>query len=316
MKKAILYVFSGTGNTALVAELYKKYFSDYETVIYNIHKTGEEETVPQPADFDLVGIGYPVHGFNAPQIVNDFCKSLPKMNEGGADTGSGSKKTFIFKTSGEGLTYNNYSSQKIIRMMERKGYEFFTERHFVMPYNMIFRHSPQMVKSEYIYADAQVRLNVKELEEGRKNKLHYFPLRYWFVPVVRIEWLYARLQGPFMKVDMNKCTRCMKCANECPMDNIVFKTEGADGNKKESFKFGTDCTLCVRCSFNCPQSAISIGLLNNWKVNGSYHIKQTAEDASLEFPYFTEKLTGLYRWLFYKYYRRLDKELAQNGISL
>ena len=39
--------------------------------------------------------------------------------------------------------------------MERKGYEFFTEHHFVMPYNMIFRHSPEMVKSEYIYADAR-----------------------------------------------------------------------------------------------------------------------------------------------------------------
>ena len=311
MKKAILYVFSGTGNTALIADLYKKYFLEYETVIYNIHKLEEGETIPLPDDFDLVGIGYPVHGFNAPQIVNDFCKALPKINVKAAAP----KKTFIFKTSGEGLSFNNYSSQKIIRMMERKGYEFMTERHFVMPYNMIFRHSPQMVKSEYIYADAQVRLNVKELGEGRKNKLHYFPLRYWFVPVVRIEWLYARLQGPFMKVDMNKCTRCMKCVKECPVNNIVFN-DAAGGNKKAFFKFGTDCILCVRCSFNCPQNAISIGLLNNWKINGSYHIKQTAKDEAVEFPYFTETLTGLYRWLFYKYYRRLDKELAQNGISL
>ena len=76
MKKAILYVFSGTGNTALIADLYKKYFLEYETVIYNIHKVKNSELIPLPQDFDLVGIGYPVHGFNAPQIVNDFCNFL------------------------------------------------------------------------------------------------------------------------------------------------------------------------------------------------------------------------------------------------
>ena len=309
MKKVILYVFSGTGNTQLVAELYKKYLTDCETTIYKIHKLAEGEEVPSPLDYDLVGLGYPVHGFNAPQVMNDFCKNLPKI-----DSASGRKQTFVFKTSGEGLTFNNYSSQKIIRMLERKGYEFITERHYVMPYNMIFRHSPQMVKSEYLYADAQVRLNVKELAEGRKNKLHYCLLRYWFVPIVRIEWIYARLQGPFMKVDMKKCIKCMKCVKACPLGNIKF-VEGANGSKG-SFKFGTNCALCVCCSFGCPTSAISIGLLNGWKINGSYQIQKTAADSSLEFPYFTENLKGLYRWLFYKYYKKLNKELADNGIPV
>lgn len=307
MKKVILYVFSGTGNTQLVAELYKKYLTDCETTIYMLGKHAEGESVPSPLDYDLVGLGYPVHGFNAPQVMNNFCKSLPAI-----DTDAGRKKTFIFKTSGEGLTFNNYSSQKIIRMLERKGYEFITERHYVMPYNMIFRHTPQMVKSEYIYADAQVRLNVQELAEGRKNKIHYCPLRYWFVPIVRIEWIYARLQGPFMKVNMKKCIKCMKCVKACPLGNIKYIEE------KDRFKFGTNCALCVCCSFGCPTSAISIGLLNGWKINGSYQIQKTAADSSLDFPFFTEKekLKGLYRWLYYKYYQRLSKELADNGIAL
>ena len=239
--------------------------------------------------------------------MNNFCKCLPAI-----EAEAGCKKTFIFKTSGEGLTFNNYSSQKIIRMLERKGYEFITERHYVMPYNMIFRHTPQMVKSEYIYADAQVRLNVQELAEGRKNKIHYCPLRYWFVPIVRIEWIYARLQGPFMKVNMKKCIKCMKCVKACPLGNIKYIEE------KDRFKFGTNCALCVCCSFGCPTRAISLGLLNGWKINGSYQIQKTAADSSLEFPFFTEKenLKGLYRWLYYKYYQRLSKELADNGIAL
>lgn len=308
MKKAVIYVFSGTGNTALVAELYKKYLTDYETTIYRLSSWKDHgfEAYPNPENYDLVGLAYPVHGFNAPKVMNDFTKLLPQIDLSKA----GKKKTFIFKTSGEGLSFNNYSSQKIIHRLEKKGYEIFTEHHFVMPYNMIFRHSPEMVKSEYIYADARVRLNVKELSENRKNKIHYFPLRYWFVPIVRIEWIYAQLQGPSLKVDMTKCIKCMKCVNNCPLHNISYQKE------KEKFKFGTHCALCVCCSFNCPVKAISIGLLNNWRINGSYEIQKTAGDPGIKFPYFTDELKGLKRWLYYKYYKNLNEELSKNNIDL
>ena len=91
MKKVILYVFSGTGNTQLVAELYKKYLTDCETTIYKLGKRAEGQEIPSPRDYDLVGLGYPVHGFNAPLVMNNFCKSLPAFDEA-----AGRKKTFIF----------------------------------------------------------------------------------------------------------------------------------------------------------------------------------------------------------------------------
>ncbi len=296
MQKALIYVFSGTGNTLLVAKLYKKYFKDYETTVYSL---GSSEPVPNPNDFSLVGFAYPIHGFNAPQIMVNFCKTLPQVQE---------KKAFIFKSSGEGLGFNNYSSQKMIGILEKKGFSFVSERHYVMPYNMIFRHSPEMVKSEYIYADAMVRLNVKEIEGGIKENVHTNPLKGWFVPLVRIEWIYAKLQGPFMKVDEKKCVKCMKCVKDCPLKNISF----ADGK----FKFGTNCALCVRCSFNCPTCAISIGLLNGWRINGSYKIEATAKDKEIAFPYFDENLRGLKRWLYYKYYRKCDSALKAAGVEL
>ncbi|MGP1459400.1 MAG: EFR1 family ferrodoxin [Treponema sp.] len=308
--RAVLYVFSGTGNTRLVAELYKKYLTDYETVIYDIQrkKDGSFKTAPNPSDFDLVGFGYPIHGFNAPEVMVDFCKSLPDVNEGAQGRRHTKKRAFLFKSSGEGHFLNNYSSGLMIKILEKKGFEFLTERHYVMPYNMIFRHSPEMVKSEFIYADALVRLSARGLQSGRKENVHFNPLKAWFVPIIRIEWIYARLQGPFMKVDMKKCIECMKCVNNCPLENIDF-----DGAR---FKFGTECALCVRCSFHCPTCAISIGLLNGWRVNGSYRIKQTAADKSVRFPYFGEDLKGLHRLLYYNYFRRADKELAAAGIRL
>lgn len=303
--KAVLYVFSGTGNTRLIADLYKKYLTDYETVIFDIEiQKGSASFVPppNPSEFDLIGFGYPIHGFNAPEITVNFCRALPDTDK------TKRKKAFIFKSSGEGHSLNNYSSGLIIKILEKKGFDILCERHYVMPYNMIFRHSPEMVKSEYIYADALVRLNCRDLQNGFRENVHFNPLKAWFVPVIRIEWIYARLQGPFMKVDMHKCIKCMKCVNNCPLNNISF----AD----EKFKFGTNCSLCVRCSFNCPVCAISIGLLNGWRINGSYRIKQTSADKSLRFPFFGENLKGLYRLLYYKYFRRADRELENAGITL
>ena len=337
--EAVIYVFSGTGNTRKVAELYKKYLvsesagsenvseanrrvagaenvcgacesagapenaGGFESVeIFSVeHLASSEKSVPDPNDYDAVGFAYPVHGFNAPKIFFDFCKSLPKVQD---------KKAFIFKTSGEGLSYNNYSSQKMMHVLEKKGFEFLSERHYVMPYNMIFRHSDEMVKSEWIYAKALAKLHSREIISDKKEKVHVNPLKAWFVPLFRIEWLYAQLQGPAMKVDMKKCIKCMKCVKACPYDNIHFD------EKHNKFKFGTKCALCVRCSFGCPSCAISIGILNNWRINGSYNIEKTSRDDTVKFPYFTDELKGLHRWLYYSYYRKRDEMLKAGGVSL
>lgn len=299
MKKCIIYVFSGTGNSKLVAELYKEKLTDYETQIFNITMPEGKlpDNVPSPADFDLVGIGHPVHGFNAPKIMWDFCKQLPKVEN---------KSVFIFTTSGEGLWVNDYASQKIVRRMKHNGYKFIQQRRYVMPYNMIFRHSPEMVKSEWLYAQRLADYSCKKIMEGEVEKVHSCNAAAFFVPIVRILWIYARVQSPFMKVDSKKCINCQKCVKVCPYGNISYDAE------KNKFKFGNNCVLCVACSFGCPTCAISIGLLNGWRINGDYRIKKTAQDESIQFPYFTkEKLKGLKRIAYLNYYKKLDKLLNQ-----
>jgi len=296
MKKCMIYVFSGTGNTRLIAELYKQYLTEYETQIFDVKMPGGKLTdFPNPQDYDLIGLGHPVHGFNAPKIMYDFCKSLPKVTE---------KKVFIFTSSGEGLRLNDYASQKIVRKLKPRGYDFIQQQRYVMPYNMIFRHSPEMVKSEWLYAQRLAEYSSKKIQLNQKSKVFTCnPASFW-VPVVRILWIYAKIQSPFMKVDMSKCVKCQKCVKACPYGNINFN------ETKNRFKFGTNCVLCVACSFGCPTCAISIGLLNNWRVNGDYKIKATAANDSIEYPYFTEKnLKGLKRWAYLRYYKTLDNLL-------
>lgn len=308
MKKAVIYVFSGTGNTRLVADLYKKNLSEYETTIYDVKmkKIGEDslrfefDPFPDPNEFDLIGFGHPVYGFNIPKPFDDFINLLPKLEN--------SKKAFVFKTSGEGLYINEFSSQRLISKLEKKGFEFVSDRHYVMPYNMIFRHTPEMVKREWLYAKAYAKLSCNEIQQGKIDKVRINPfLRFW-VPLVRVEWIYYPLSAPFsLKVNMKKCVKCQKCVKNCPLNNISF-----DGKK---FKFGHNCTMCTCCSFNCPTSAISIGILNGWKINGSYNIEKTAADENIASPEIGKDYSGLHPWLYKKYYRKLDRKLIAAGIK-
>ena len=70
--------------------------------------------------------------------------------------------------------------------------------------------------------------------------------------------------------------------------------------------FHSGCLLCTRCSFSCPENAISLGLLEGWKVNGPYNFRKIMEDPGLQDRIPAEKLSWLYR----NYYRKADRILA------
>ena len=82
--KIIIYYFSGTGNTKVVAKLLKDAFDQ------NIHTCdliNIEDILNNKISFDedqdaMIGLAYPIHGGDAPEIIYDFVQHLPmgKMN--------------------------------------------------------------------------------------------------------------------------------------------------------------------------------------------------------------------------------------------
>lgn len=304
--KVILYVFSGTGNTLKVASLYKKFLENSTTAdaeapaavdIYRV--SAKSGPLPNPNDYDLVGLGYPIHGFSAPEPAIKLCKALPKVQN---------KRTFIFKTSGEGLHINDCSSQKCIKILKKKGYDVVMERHVVMPYNMIYRHKDEMAKQMWIYAHALVDLNCREIIADKRERVTLpFYKTFYCPPVAFLEQKFAHLHGTAFKVDAKKCVGCNRCVNVCPQNNIKFE----DGK----YKFGHDCVLCMGCSFGCPKDAISVGVFKFWKVNGSYRLDELKDDESLPFPFVPNYAKGIYR-LYKKYYREADEKLSAAGIDV
>jgi MinD superfamily P-loop ATPase len=80
---------------------------------------------------------------------------------------------------------------------------------------------------------------------------------------------YTKIYQPIPKWDMNKCTKCGKCASVCKQNAIVFVKDKYPAFIKDM------CIGCKACTVSCPNNAISetkkeIGTIyigNNYDVN-------------------------------------------------
>lgn len=260
MNNILIYYFSGTGNTKKIAGEYTAALRENDCDVTVREVTRREQVVTDDtAEFDRIGIGYPIHAFNAPEIIVELCKSFPKREKT-----QPKQPVFIFKTSGEPVRMSDASSLKTVKLLEKRGYEITNEYQYVMPYNLIFRHTDEQAYKMWETAKRLVKVDVAEILRGEVN------VRYTHRPalggacaaLLRIEYGGARIIGRGFKTNKN-CIDCGLCVKTCPAGNITV-------NKKGKIKFGGHCMICMRCAFKCPKDAIVPGLLKGWKVNGEY----------------------------------------------
>lgn len=288
--KAVIYYFSGTGNTEKVV---KEYVKNLETLGVAVEaRKIEAEHVNDKAknidlsEFDLLGVAYPIHAFNAPSIVLKFLKKIKKQP----------KKTrlFIAKTSGEPLRLNNISSSKVKSILKRRNFELTNEYHYCMPYNIIFRHSDNMAYKMWNTAVNLIPLDCFEIVNGKKVKLKYIPFSSVLAGIMRVEHWGGRFNGKHYKVN-EKCVKCQKCVRACPTNNIRIDENG-------NFHFGKNCLMCMRCSFFCPTDAIKIGFFEKWKVNGAYNFNNPTETEEEKHKRYCKKS-------YQKYFARSDAKI-------
>ena len=103
---------------------------------------GDRASMGEGEVWYVIVMAYPIYGFNAPQIVTEFVKSFP----------NGTQNVYFLKTSGEPLKLNDASSLTLVKILKKKGYDVRGEYHYVMPYNMIFRHSDALASKMFFTA--------------------------------------------------------------------------------------------------------------------------------------------------------------------
>ncbi len=265
MKKIVIYYFSGTGNTELVANMFKDKLSQKECYVkmVPIEDVLNKNLKIEVDHYDLIGIGSPVIGYGAPNLVKEFISFFPK--------GKG-QKVFVFRTAGGVHSINFNASKSIIKSMTRAGYDVLHERVFAISSNWVVRHKDNVVKQLYLATDKKVGFMCNELLRGERRIYKIttaLKVRMSFIS--GIASLIFRFIGKDYKVS-KACTQCGFCIRNCPSENIHMR----NGN----VKFKLNCSCCMRCLYSCPEKAISFKLFKFFRVAGDYNIKKITNQSA------------------------------------
>jgi NAD-dependent dihydropyrimidine dehydrogenase PreA subunit/menaquinone-dependent protoporphyrinogen IX oxidase len=318
MKKALIMVFSGTGNTLTVAGLIRDSLArrDIQADIYDIGDVpaavssmvgrGDVRSIGRemknlPVDvqeYDLLLFGYPIYAFNAPHIFRKFLKVFTVSHALQAKT------AVIFKVSGEPLSWNNASSHAVKKLL--KDCTVVGDYHFLMPYNIVFRYPDSFVGQMYRYAEQYSEILADNMVKGKTSFIPYTVFHRFFSLIMRIQHFGAILNSRLYRVHHKTCTRCLKCVKGCPVGNISEK----DGH----FSFGSRCQMCMRCTFYCPEDAVRAGILDFWRVNGPYNFKKLAAEGTEEVGFTLPEQRKFFR-MFRAYYEKLDRLIAENDLN-
>lgn len=287
--RVLFIYFTGTYNTRYVTDLLDQKWQE------NHHETKRIEICSDTpssdtSSFDLIGIGYPIYGFNSPKILNDYLKKV-RFRE--------NQPYFIYKNSGETFAANNASSRIIIRRLKRKKLKLIGEYHFVMPYNIHFAFERAFIKEiiEMNHKLTEVLYAQLMHHQGQVIKTNLF-YRFFSV-LVSVQKIGGPINSFFYKVDVQKCIHCLRCVRECPTKNIALK------NGK--IVFSHRCLMCMRCSFYCPVNAIHIGMLQRWRVNQAYNLQEIEQDKTLKGDYIHDDSKGFYR-CFIRTFKKIDED--------
>ena len=297
--KILLVDFSGSGHTSMCGNYIGEAFkSEGHEVRHYTYKEDIYLDVDYN-DYDLIGIGYPIHAFNVPEVFVRFLKGIPNLKE--------HKKYFIYKVSGEPFHLNDASSYHIYKILKKKGFELYAEKHFLMPYNIMFRYRDSIAKQMYLYLKPLAKAFVLEMLNDKPERIKYKFRHKVLSFCLRIEWIAPKLNSPFIHVKEKKCVKCNRCLNNCPTGAMFINKKGHIRVK------ASKCAMCMRCTMKCPNDAITYGFMNPWKVAKDYHYEELVANKNVPAEYINHETKGYFK-KFNKYFDKQKKLLEEYQI--
>ncbi len=244
---AVVFVFSGTGNTWWCAQRLAESFDAHgvPTCVESIERIGAASATELVGKADVVGLGWPVYGSDLPEPMKRFIDTtLPEADQ---------RTVFTFCTQ---LLFSGNGARVCERELAARGWAIGWSVHLRMPNNISVTVSPLSWSADpgvhtrrlektarRIDRFAEAVAHGRSFSRGRGllpaalGALQRRPFRRWF----------PRLRND-ISIDAARCTRCGRCTRICPIGNLTTTPDGI-------VTHGV-CVICVRCYNYCPVQAV------------------------------------------------------------
>lgn len=254
---AVIYYFSGTGNSLAVAKDLGADLDNAKIIpIARALKTGTD------ASYDIVGVVYPVYMFGLPLIITEFLKKLKVKQDA---------YVFCVATLG-GLPGRAHTlSGNILR---GRGIEMAAGFSVRMPgnYTPMYGAEPKEQQDDIFRKGKQKVKDISELvRQQQRGVLEEKPVWLNFLLYVLL-YRGGAAQIPLAAKDFwitDACTKCGICGEVCPVENIRMQ----DGKPV----WLDHCQHCLACLHWCPVEAIQYKKSTSGKKR-YHHPDVTAKD--------------------------------------
>ena len=235
----ILYYFSGTGNSLVIARNLAAALGN--TTLVAIPRALREQGA---FSADAAGIVFPVYAWGPPRIVTDFINSR---------NWHGIPYLFAVCTCGG---FPGGTLTLVERSLRARGGNLSAGFSIVMPGNYTAMYGAiTAAKQQKLFARSRARVaEIAELIKTRRNQ----PVEksFFLVNWLTTGFLYKFGMPKFKAADvkfwvLDTCTHCGLCVKVCPRLNIDLK----DGRPQ----WHGDCEQCMACLQWCPAEAIQFG---------------------------------------------------------
>lgn len=245
MRKVLIHLFSGTGNTAGAVGLMKKQLEERGFTV-DVLTVGNKDQEIKPG-YDWHIFAFSVLAWGAPTFYREYLSRLPYLN---------GQKAAVF------CTHSGEPGQALLRVKKILKYRHFkvmvtSSAHF--PNNWTQASNPDTPKDYEISIKEAETILDRFVNFIDKEETHIEPCKPFVLALTGLlNFLFSRVgrrvMGKFYIAD-HKCTNCGICVNSCPVETIKIK-----GMIKRKPFWGFNCENCDRCINICPEKAIQVSI--------------------------------------------------------
>ena len=252
LRVGVVY-FTGTGNTWHIAQRYVQAILEHgkQAELLRLEEIVRKDDYASLEKYDLLGIGYPIHAWNAPRLVAEFLKRLPR---------SKGQPVFLFIIAGSMVGGAFDWARELLTI---RGYAVLHEARYYTGSDLFLaacagRAVDVELSQRFAWLDMDIQEAVAELLAGIER--HVYSQSVLDFALSHLVWRFyllgCRQARRYFRI-ADACDRCGLCAQLCPTGNIRL-TEA-------QVIFGQACTLCLRCLNVCPRRAIQLAWLTRGK---------------------------------------------------